>query len=281
MIADLDTLLVALYVELTDHIIPSLRPRQGPGRPPLVSDAEVVCLAVAQVLLRYHDERHWLRAAPSRVGHLFPGCCRSPSTTAGCARSPGCWRPRCAGWPTTPSHRRVAATCGWHRGGVRPLADHRRPLGAVRLRRLRPRHLAPLLLLGRPAAAGHHLRGDGDRVRAGQPKLYGEREHARLLVATHPANRPPEGSAVVTDKGLSGTEEFFAGLGVCLVRPARADEPDPGVFPGWLRQRIEAIIWTLKHSSAWAVPAAASQGGCGYGWCSACSPATPRSGSTG
>jgi len=29
-------------------------------------------LAVAQVLLRYNDEHHWLRAAPSRVGHLFP-----------------------------------------------------------------------------------------------------------------------------------------------------------------------------------------------------------------
>jgi hypothetical protein len=40
---------------------------------------------------------------------------------------------------------------------------------------------------------------------------------------------------------------LFAGLGVCLVRPARADEPDPGVFANWLRQRIQAIIWTLKH----------------------------------
>jgi hypothetical protein len=27
---------------------------------------------VAQVLLRYDDERHWLRAAASRVGHLSP-----------------------------------------------------------------------------------------------------------------------------------------------------------------------------------------------------------------
>jgi hypothetical protein len=27
---------------------------------------------VAQVLLRYDDERHWLRAAPARIGHLFP-----------------------------------------------------------------------------------------------------------------------------------------------------------------------------------------------------------------
>ncbi len=74
MIADLDTLLTALYVELTDRIIPWLRPhhRAGPGRPPAVTDAELVCLAVAQVLLRYNDEHHWLRAAPTRVGRLFP-----------------------------------------------------------------------------------------------------------------------------------------------------------------------------------------------------------------
>jgi hypothetical protein len=31
------------------------------------------------------------------------------------------------------------------------------------------------------------------------------------------------------------------------LRPARTDEPDPGRFPAWLRQRVEAIIWTLKH----------------------------------
>ena len=74
MDADLDTLLIALYVELVDHIIPGrdLRTGRGPGRPPLVTDAEIVCLAVAQVLLRFYDERHWMRAARSRVGHLFP-----------------------------------------------------------------------------------------------------------------------------------------------------------------------------------------------------------------
>jgi hypothetical protein len=60
-------------VELTDRIIPSLGlARSGPGQRPEVTDAELVCLAVAQVLLRYDDERHWLRAAALRVGHLFP-----------------------------------------------------------------------------------------------------------------------------------------------------------------------------------------------------------------
>jgi hypothetical protein len=90
VIADLDTLLIALYVELTDRIIPAPGNgrRAGPGRPPTVTDAELVCLAVAQVLLRCHDEHHWLRAAPSRVGHLFPGCCPSPPTTVGCAPAP-------------------------------------------------------------------------------------------------------------------------------------------------------------------------------------------------
>jgi hypothetical protein len=40
-------------VELTDRIIPaSGLARRGPGRPPEVTDAELACLAVAQVLLR-------------------------------------------------------------------------------------------------------------------------------------------------------------------------------------------------------------------------------------
>ena len=73
MTADLDTLLTALYVELADQIIPSRGPgRRGPGRPPDVTDAELTCLAVGQVLLRCDNERHWLRAAPRLVGHLFP-----------------------------------------------------------------------------------------------------------------------------------------------------------------------------------------------------------------
>jgi hypothetical protein len=73
-----------------------------------------------------------------------------------------------------------------------------------------------------------------------------------LLIALYvePANRPPPGTAIVTGKGLAGegTEEFFAspGLDLTLIRPARKDEP-PRYFPNWLRQRVEAIIWTLKN----------------------------------
>jgi len=36
------------------------------------------------------------------------------------------------------------------------------------------------------------------------PKLFGEREHARQMLKDHPANRPAPSTAIVTDKGLSG-----------------------------------------------------------------------------
>ena len=32
-----------------------------------------------------------------------------------------------------------------------------------------------------------------------------------------------------------------------LIRPARKDEKQPRSFPNWLRQRVEAVIWTLKN----------------------------------
>jgi hypothetical protein len=252
VIADLDTLLVALYVELTDRIIPALGParRHGPGRPAVVTDAELVCLAVAQVLLRYHDEHHWLRAAPLRVGHLFP---RLLSQSA--------------------YNRRLRQVADLMEAALRWLADHT-PASAELLRLLdgtpvvcgRSRRTAKRSDLFGWAGYGHdtshHCFYWGSRLLLittpegtvtgfglANPKLVGEREQARLLLADQPANRPAQGSVVVCDKGLSGqqTEGSFAELGLRLLRPARADEADPGVFPTWLRQRIEAIIWTLKH----------------------------------
>ena len=68
MHACLDDLVTALYVTIDELV----GPRLGPGRPPKLSDAELVCLAVAQVLLGARSERHWLRFAHDRLGHLFP-----------------------------------------------------------------------------------------------------------------------------------------------------------------------------------------------------------------
>jgi hypothetical protein len=251
VIADLDTLLIALYVELVDRIIPARGTRRrGPGRPPVVTDAELVCLAVAQVLLRYNDEHHWLRAAPSRVGHLFP---------------------RLLG--QSEYNQRLKDAAPLLEAALRWLAEHT-PGSAELLR----------LLDGTPVGCGQsklttqrsnlfgyagygyetsHSRyywgvklmlictADGTVTGFGlaNPKLWGEREETRQLLTHQTANRPAPGTAVVTDKGLSGedTEQYFADLGLTLIRPARTDEKPPRPFPNWLRQRVEAIIWTLKH----------------------------------
>ena len=81
------------------------------------------------------------------------------------------------------------------------------------------------------------------------PKLLGERQAVVGLLQQVPANRPAPGTLLVGDKGVAGRDfhALLASMGLALVRPARTDEPDPGGFPNWLRQRVEAIIWTLKH----------------------------------
>ena len=76
MTADLDTLLTALYVLIDDHVIGSAQRR--PGRPKKLSDAELACLAVAQVLLGARSEHHWLRLCYGRLGHLFPYLPKQP-----------------------------------------------------------------------------------------------------------------------------------------------------------------------------------------------------------
>lgn len=251
MIADLDTLLIALYVELVDRIIPAAGTRRrGPGRPPAVTDAELVCLAVAQVLLRYNDEHHWLRAAPSRVGHLFP---------------------RLLG--QSEYNERLKTAAPLMQAALRWLAEH--TPGSAELLRLM--HATPVGCgqskittqrsnlfgwagYGYESAHSRYYWGvklmlittaDGTVTGFGlaNPKLMGEREQTRQLLTYQPANRPAPGTAVVTDKGLSGqdTEQFFTDLDLTLIRPARRDEKTPRPFPNWLRQRIEAIIWTLKN----------------------------------
>ncbi len=65
MTTDLNTLLTALYVHIDDH----LGPRHRIGRPPKLTDAELVTLAVAQVLLGVRSEARWLRF----VDRALPG----------------------------------------------------------------------------------------------------------------------------------------------------------------------------------------------------------------
>jgi hypothetical protein len=205
---------------------------------------------VAQVLLRYHDEHHWLRAAPTRVGHLFPRLLSQPEY-----------------------NRRLRGAAWLLEAALRWLADHT-PATAERLRLLdgtpvvcgRSRTTATRSDLAGWAGYGHdtshHCFYWGARLLLvctpegtvtgfglANPKLVGERQAVEAMLGSVPANRPTPGTLLVGDKGFAGHDfqAFLAGLDLGITRPARSDESDPGGFPNWLRQRVEAVIWTLKH----------------------------------
>ncbi len=65
---NVDTLLTALYVKIDD----GLETHRGMGRPPRLSDSELVTLAVAQALLGFHSETRWLRYANVHLVSMFP-----------------------------------------------------------------------------------------------------------------------------------------------------------------------------------------------------------------
>jgi hypothetical protein len=107
--------LIALYVEIDDRVIPP--GRRGPGQPKRLSDAELVCLAVAQVLLGARSEHHWLRMCYARLGHLFPYLPSSRATTSGSRPLRRYWPRRSITWPrrsiTWPGSARPGTTrCG-------------------------------------------------------------------------------------------------------------------------------------------------------------------------
>ena len=83
------------------------------------------------------------------------------------------------------------------------------------------------------------------------PKLSGERDQARQMLKDQPANRPAPGHRRCHRQGPGR-----GGHRGILRQPRPGPGPDPPgpqgreqprYFPNWLRQRIEAIIWTLKN----------------------------------
>ena len=250
MNTDLDTLLTALYVALTDRIIPSRQVRpDSPGGPARVTDAEVVCLAVAQAQLGFTSERHWLRAAPERVGHLFPRLLSQSEYNR---------RLRHLAPLMDAAMRWLAADTPSSYDTVRLLDGTKIICGMSRETTKRSDLFgwcgygydrshsqyywgAKLMLLAAP-----------DGLVTGfilvNPKLFGEAAATSMMLGI-PANVPPPGTTIVSDKGLRSRtlETELAGRGLVLIRPAYPDEPDLGVFPAWLRQRIESVNQTLKH----------------------------------
>jgi hypothetical protein len=67
MLADLDLLLIAVFCA-ADDLLPA-RPRNARR---MVTDAEVVTLAVAQAIMGYSSDERFLRVARKQLVHLFP-----------------------------------------------------------------------------------------------------------------------------------------------------------------------------------------------------------------
>jgi hypothetical protein len=241
--ADLDTLVIALYVMVDDLF----GPRSGPGRRPKLSDAELVCLAVAQVPLGCNSERRWLRFADRRLGHLFPYL---PTPSAYNRRLRRAWPLVALAIQDVAAH-----TPSW--------SDQLRLVDSTPVPCAASRETVKRSALVGHAGYGycksHHRYFWGLRlyVLAGPdglpvawclatPKL-GEREVVAAML-DHERLRLRPGLVILADKGFAGQEfeRLVAGYGARLLRPDRKDEPHRfGSLGGW-RQWIESTFDTLK-----------------------------------
>ena len=245
MRADLDDLVIALYVTIDEL----LEPRRGPGRPPRLADSELICLAVAQVLLGYDSERRWLRAVTDRLGHLFPYVCGQAAYNRRLRRA--------APLVTQILHALAVACPSW--------CDQWRLLDATPVPCGQSRETVKRSQLAGWAGYGwdasHHRFWWGLKLYLlaapdGMPVAWclanptqGEREVAEALLdraARQQVLRPD--MVVLADKGLAGRQfdALVEELGATLARPDRTDEPYRFGSLGGVRQWVEAIFDTLK-----------------------------------
>ncbi|WP_209706328.1 IS982 family transposase [Crossiella equi] len=243
---DLNTLLTALYVLIDDRVVP---PRTGRGRRPRLTDSELICLAVAQALLGFHNERRWVRhvhtntelhamfpAMPHQSGYHVrlkkarPLLCKTIRTLA----------ISCPSWfddlwitDATP------VPCGMSRETVKrsDLAGH----AGYGYCRSHSRWYWGLKL---------YLVCSGDGMPAmwclANPKI-GEREVLGALLG-HNQHLLRDGQVLLADKGFAGRD--FEGLTremrLWLLRPDRKNEPFRHGDLGGVRQWIESVNQTLK-----------------------------------
>lgn len=243
MRADLDTLVIALYCAACGLFPAQRTPRRG--RPELISDNELLGLMVAQMLLQCPSDRVFLRRARRRLGHLFPYLPSQSSYNERCRRL----APKLVLlWKALASETLGAGD------DLRLLDTTPLPCGQS-IETTRRSQLAPWAGFGYCPAHSRRYWGfklvllcapdgtiiDFDLVAANAA----EREAALALLQANPI----EGATIICDKGFAGAdfEAAVHQLRALLLRPSRADEPDrPNPPIGWIRQRIESIVNTLK-----------------------------------
>jgi hypothetical protein len=241
MPAALDALVTALYVRIDDFLGPRHR---GPGRPPKLTDAELICLAVAQVLLGMPNDRQFLALARWRLGHLFPVLIdQSGYNRRLRALAPQIGRSINYLAYISPSFcdrlRLLDSTpvpCGQSRetvkrsefagyGGYGYCRSHSRWFWGFRLY---------LICSGDGMPIGWELAAAniGERIVAAEML-------DRVAVCGH---------TVIADKNFSGQEfeQLMAGHGAHFLRPDRKNEPRRHGSLGAVRQWIESTFWTCK-----------------------------------
>lgn len=247
MTNDLDALLTALYVKIDDELPGS----RWTGRPPILTDSELVCLAVAQSLLGFTSEAHWLRYARTHLTGMFPylpqqsGYNKRLRAALGLvkrvirmlARSTDFWLDNCWIVDSTPvpcamSRPTVKRSelAGW--AGYGYCASHSRFFWGLRL-----------YLVCTPA-------GMPILWALADPKL-GEREVlAAMLEVEAGVVTEHEGILLISDKGFAGRdfERLLADYGIALLRPAlKREKRRPGEpLLKKVRQLIESVNDTLK-----------------------------------
>jgi hypothetical protein len=240
VIADLDDLLTALYV-LADEFLPR-RPRAR-RRPP-ITDAELVCLAVAQILLDCPSERRFLRFARARLSHLFPYLPKQPGYNK---------RLRALAPQIVRLLNLVAVSSPSWCDNLRLLDSTPVPCGASR-ETVKRSDFAGHAAYGYCASHSRYFWGfrlyllcaaDGMPICFElAPANVPEREVAAEMLR----RTELDGYTVIADKGFAG-EEFEAlmrELGAIFVRPDRKNEPARFGGLGGVRQWIESIIDTIK-----------------------------------
>jgi hypothetical protein len=238
--ADLDALLTALYVLVDD----SLPERVGAGRPPRTSDAEIICLAVAQILLDHPCDRRFLAVAGFRLGHLFPDMPKQPGYHKRVRRL----TPRIVTALET-----IALDAPSTGDQLRLLDSTPIPCAASRTT-VRRSALAGIAGYGYCASHSRYFWGFRLYILCtpdGMPFGFelAPADAPERLVAAHLLDRVQQpGYAILADKGFAGTdfEQLVLNLGCHLIRPDRRDEPHRHGTLGGIRQWIEAIIWSAK-----------------------------------
>ena len=246
MTKELDALLTELYVVIDDHVV---RPRRGRGRHPLLSDSELLTLAVAQMLQGFPCERRWIRhiRAHPEWRALFP------------------YLPDQSGY-----HKRLKSARLLLGRAITVLAEHcpssfddlwmtdATPVPCAMSRETVKRSdLAGHAGYGYCASHSRYYwglklylvcAGDGMPIMwcLAHPKI-GEREVvAALLARNHHLIR--DGQIILADKGFAGAafKNLTDAMGLRLLRPDRRDETYTHGNLGGVRQWIESVNQSLK-----------------------------------